>query len=174
MYSPLALTGVVGAGAATNVTMLMTSQGVAEPGAIEHAVTSDNPLDLRISVQQSATINGVATQLFTIPILDDLSATQTTLANVGPGCILAACETGFVSVPSQPLVVQVSGSTTQDVSSVPVAYTLFAEPFVQQGAGAKNCTTAPFGTTSDIFNGTLSPAPGFNAIATTLEFFGCK
>ena len=174
MYSPLALTGVVGAGGASNFTMAMTSQGVAAPGAIQHAVTADAATDLRISVQQSATIAGVPTQLFTIPVIDELSATQIATATAGAGCILATCETGFVSVPSQPLVVQASGSAKQDVSTAPIAYTLFAEPFVQQGAGAKNCSTAPQGTSSDIFNNTLSPAPGMNSIATTLQFFGCN
>jgi hypothetical protein len=174
MYSPLALTGVSGAGGTTSVTMQLQPRGVAQPGLIQQTVASNQAIDARISVLQQATINSTATQPFTIPLLDELASTLPTTTALSSGCSSAACESSSIGVPAQPLIVQTFGTSTQTVSSTPVAYTVFAQPFLSQGAGVKNCTTAAFGTSTDTSGGPLSPLPGQTVVASTLTFAGCQ
>ena len=174
MYSPLVLTGVVGSGGTVSATMQLTPQGVASPGIIQQSVDSNVPIDTRISVQQSATIGGVTTQPFTIPLMGGFAATLPTTTVVDSSCGTGACEQGGVSVPAQPLYVQAFGTTFSDISTAPIGYTLFAEPFVFQGSAVKNCTTAAYGTSTDTLGGTISPLPGQTVTASTLTFAGCQ
>ena len=174
MYSPLAVTGVTGAGGNTSVSMLMRPQGVAERGLIDQTVNSNSAIDVRLSVLQQATINGTVTQPFTIPLLDQLGSTLPTPTILGSSCTSGACEESSIAVPSQPLIVQTFGSATQTLSSSPIAYTVFAQPFISQGAGVKNCTTAAFGTSTDTSGGPISPLPNQSVVASALTFAGCQ
>lgn len=174
MYSPLVVTGVTGNGAIVSVPMQLVPQGVADPGFVTTTVTANTQIDARVSVQQSALIGTTQSQAFTIPVIDGPAATLAGTIQIASGCSSAACEIGDIAVPAQPLVVQAFGSSTQNVSTAPIAYTVFASPYLLQGAGVKTCTTAAFGVATDTSGGTLSPLPGQSVLATPLVFAGCQ
>lgn len=174
-YSPLAVTGVTGAsGTITTVPMQMVSQGVAQLGYINMFINATSQIDMRLSVQQSATINGVDTKRFTIPLPSEMASTLpvSVLLN-STSCISAACITKIVGVPSQLLYVQSFGTTAATVSSAPLTYTLLAEPFVYQGSGIPNCTTGPIAVTTDNSSAPLGPLPGQQQ-QVNLAFSGCN
>jgi hypothetical protein len=174
MYSPLAMTGVIGSGAPTSVPMQMVPQGVADPGVINATVTANTQIDSQLSILQSATIGTTTTHLFTIPELETPGGTIPATVPIASGCTQPACKTGDVPVPAQPLYVQAFGSSTVNVSSTPLAYTVFVAPYVFQGAGLKDCTTAPYGVSTDTSGGTLSPTPGQTVFAAAHSFSGCQ
>lgn len=173
MYSPLVVTGVGGSGGTTAVALNLTPQGAVSPGFIQQTVNSGaTVIDTRLSVTQTATISGVQTKPYTIPVLNGLAATIPTTTTPG-ACSGSACETSALSVPAQPIYVQAFGTLTQNVSSAPTAYTLIADAFRSQFAGVTDCTTITQQTSSTA-SGTISPAPGGTATANTLTFAGCQ
>jgi len=174
MYSPLVLTGLTGTGSTVSATMQLTPQGIASPGIIQQTVASNVPIDARISVRQSATIDGVQTQPFTIPLMGEFAAILPVETLLSSTCTSAACEQSGVSVPAQPLYVQNFGDASSTLSSSPIAYTLFAEPFLSKGSGVINCTTTAIGTSVDTTGGNISPLPGQTSTAATLTFVGCQ
>jgi hypothetical protein len=175
IYSPLAVTSVSGSsGSTTNVPMQLVSQGVAQTGGINLFIDATAQIDVRLSLQQSATINGVDTKRFTIPLASEMAATLpiSVLLN-STSCHSAACVSKVIGVPSQPLFVQAFGTQGSTASSAPLTYTLSAEPFVYQGSGVPTCTTGATGVTTDNSGVPLGPLPGQQQLL-NVAFFGCS
>jgi hypothetical protein len=176
MYSPLVVTDVVAVngGGTLSVPMPLVPQGVADPGVVNAQVTANTQIDTRLSIQQSATIGTTTTQRFTIPVFNTPGATIPATIPIASGCTSPACKSGNFEVPSQPLYVRAFGSSTTNLSTSPIAYTVFVAPYLFQGAGAKDCATAAYGVNTDTSGGLLSPLPGQIVLAETHSFSGCQ
>jgi hypothetical protein len=174
MYSPLVVTAVQGAGGTTPISMLLTPQGIADPGTIQQLVQSNVPIDFRTRVQQAPTIGGTLMKKFTIPLLNGNSGIFAGATAAGSGCTTPACLQANLSVPSQPLFVQTFGSTTVDMSSTPIAYSTYTESFISQGSAVKNCTTNTIANSVDTVGGAVSPIPGGIVVANPITFSGCQ